>query len=65
MILEQSRKNYSDEKVTLIEKDEIIKADIKTANILNISFATIINNPSNPEYQLSNSIPNGINDPVL
>ena len=39
-----SEKTPSDEEITLIEKDKIIKTDIKTANVLNTFFCTIIIN---------------------
>ena len=41
-----SDKTPSDEKITLIEKDKIIKTDGKTANVLNTFFSTIISNLS-------------------
>ena len=52
-------------KITLIEKDKIIKADTKTANVLNTFFFTIISNLNIPEYPVSDPIYNDINDPVL
>ena len=41
-----SDKTPSDEKITLIEKDKIIKTDGNTANVLNTFFSTIISNLS-------------------
>ena len=52
-------------KITLIEKDKIIKADTKTTNVLNTFFFTIISNLNIPEYPVSDPIYNDINDPVL
>ena len=60
-----SDKTPSDEKITLIEKDKIIKTDTKTDNVLNTFFSTIISNLNIPEYTVSDSISNDINDPVL
>ena len=60
-----SDKTPSDEKITLIEKDKIIKIDTKAANVLNTLFSTIISNLNIPEYPVSDPISNDINDPVL
>ena len=60
-----SDKNLFDEKITLIEKDKIIKTDTKTADVLNIFFSTIISNLNIPEYPVSDLISNDNNDPVL
>ena len=60
-----SDKTPSDEKITLIEKDKIIKTDTKTANVFNTFFSTIISNLNIPEYPVSDLISNDINDPVL
>ena len=60
-----SYKKPSDEKITLTEKDKIIKTDTKTANVLNTVFSTIISNLNIPEYPVSDPISNDINDPVL
>ena len=60
-----SYKTPSDEKLTIIEKDKIIKTDSKTANVLNTFFSTIISNLNIPEYLVPDPISNDINDPVL
>ena len=60
-----SDKTPSDEKVTLTEKDKIVKTDTKTATVLNVFFFTIISNLNIPEYPVSDPISNDINDPVL
>ena len=52
-------------KITLIEKNKIIKTDSKTANVLNTSFSTIISNLNIPEYQVSDPISNDVRDPAL
>ena len=59
-----SNKTPSNEKITLTEKDKIIKTDSKTANVLNIFFSTIISNLNISEYPVSDPISNDINDPV-
>ena len=51
-----SYKTTSDEEITLIEKDKIIKTDSNTANVLNTFFSTIISNLNIPEYQVSDPI---------
>ena len=60
-----SEKPPSNEKITLIENDKIIKTDSKTANLLNTFFSTIISNLNIPEYLVIDPIFNDINDPVL
>ena len=60
-----SDKTPSDENITLIEKDKIIKTNSKTANVLNTFFSTIISNLNIPEYLVSDPISNDVNDPVL
>ena len=55
----------SDEKITLIENDKIIKTDSKAANLLNTFFSTIISNLNIPEYLVIDPIFNDINDRVL
>ena len=60
-----SEKPPSDEKITLIENDKIIKTDSKTANLLNTFFSTIISNLNIPEYLVIDPIFNDINDRVL
>ena len=60
-----SDKTPSDEKITLIEKDKIIKTDSKTANALNTFFSIIIGNLNIPEYQVSDPISNDVSDPAL
>ena len=60
-----SLKIPSDEKITLIEKDKIIKTDSKTVNVLNTFFSTIVSNLNIPEYPVSDPISNDDSDPVL
>ena len=60
-----SDKTPSDEKITLIEKDKIIKTDSKTANVLNTFFSTIISNLNIPEHQVPDPISNDVSDPAL
>ena len=60
-----SDKTPSDEKITVIEKDKTIKANTKTANVLNTFFSTIISNLNILKYPMPDSILNDINDPVI
>ena len=60
-----SDETTSDEKITLIEKDKIIKTDSNAANVLNTFFSTIISNINIPEYQVPDPISNDVSDPVL
>ena len=60
-----SDKTPSEEKITLIENDKIIKTDTKTANVLSTFFSTIISNLNIPEYPVPDPIFSDINDPVL
>ena len=60
-----SDKTPFDEKITLMEKEKIIKTDTKTANVLNTFFSVIISNLDIPENTVSHSIANNINHPVL
>ena len=46
-----SDKTPSDEKITLTEKDKIIKTDSKTVNVFNTFFFSIISNLNIPEYE--------------
>ena len=49
----------------MTEKGKIIKSNIKTANFLNNLFLTITSNLKIPEYLVSGTVSNDINDPVL
>ena len=60
-----SDKTPSDKKITLIEKDKIIKTDRKTSNVLNILFSTIISNLNISEHAVFDCISNDINNRVL
>ena len=60
-----SDKTPSNEKITLIEKNETIKTDTKRANVLNTFFSITISNLNKHEYPVSNSVSNDISDPVL
>ena len=60
-----SDKTPCDEKITLIEKDKIVKSDTKTENVLSTSFSTIISNLNIPEYPVPDPVSSNINDPVL
>ena len=58
-------KTQSNEKITLIEKDKIIKTNTKTANALITFFSAIISNLNIPEYPVPDPISNAINDSAL
>ena len=60
-----SDKTPSDEKITLTEKDKVIKTDKKAANVLNTFFSSINSNLNIPEYLVYHPISNDINAPVL
>ena len=60
-----SDKVTSSEKITLIEKDEIIRNDSDTARVLNTSFSNTVSNLKFPEYTKCDSLLEFISDPVL
>ena len=60
-----SDKPPSDEKINLLEKNKVVKADTTAVNVLNTFFSTIIRNLSIHEYSVSDSICNDINNPAL
>ena len=60
-----SNKVVSNEKITLVEKTEILKSDKETAKVLNNFFSNIIQNLNIPQYRDQDPISNSISDPVL
>ena len=60
-----SDKCPSNEKVILVEEDEIISKDSEVAEVLNTFFSNIVSNLNIPEYQMNDPISDNINDPVL
>ena len=55
----------SSEKITLIEKDEIIGNDSDTAMVLNTSFPNIVSNRKRAYYSKCNPLSEFISEPVL
>ena len=60
-----SNKTKSDEKITLIENDEIVKTDKETAKVLNNFFSNIIKNLDIQQYNVDDPICENIKDPIL
>ena len=60
-----SDKCPSNEKVILVEEDEIISKDSEVAEVLNTFFSNKVSNLNIPEYQMNDPISDNINDPVL
>ena len=58
-----SKKINSNERITLIENDEIIKTEKETAKVLNAFFSNIVQNLQ--EYNVEDPICENINDPLL
>ena len=60
-----SKKNKSNERITLIENDEIIKTEKGTAKVLNTFFSNIVQNLDIQQYNVDDPIFENINDPLL
>ena len=60
-----SDKIVSRGKLTLIEEDEIVEADINIAHILNTFFSNIVSNLKIAEYANCEPVSDNINDPVI
>ena len=60
-----SKKIKSNERITLIENDEIIKTEKGTAEVLNAFFSNIVQNLDIQQYNVNNPICENINDPPL
>ena len=60
-----SKKIKSNERITLIEKDEIIKTEKGTAKVLNASFSNIVQHLDIQQYNVDDPICENINDPLL
>ena len=60
-----SKKIKSNEKITLIENDEIIKTEERTAKVLNAFFLNIVQNLDIQQYNVDDSICENINDSLL
>ena len=59
------KKIYYNEKITLIENDEIIKTEKGTAKVLNAFFSNIDQNPDIHQYIVDDSTCKNINNPLL
>ena len=59
-----SDKVTSNQKITLIENDEIINNDQETARIFNTFFSNIVSNLNIPEYSNCDRTSDNMNDPV-
>ena len=60
-----SKKIKSNERITLIENDEIIKTEKGTAKVLNAFFSNIVQNLDIQQYNVDDPICENINDPLL
>ena len=60
-----SKKIKSNERITLIENDEIIKTEKGTSKVLNTFFSNIIQNLGIQQYNVDDPICENINDPLL
>ena len=60
-----SKKIKSNERITLIENDEIIKTEKGTAKVLNAVFSNIVQNLDIQQYNVDDPISENINDPLL
>ena len=60
-----SDKKRSTNKITLIDKEEIIMGDYSTAKVLNIFFSNIVSNLNIAEYANCEPLANNISDTVL
>ena len=60
-----SKKIKSNERIPLIENDEIIKTEKGTAKVLNAFFSNIVQNLDIQQYNVDDPIYENINDPLL
>ena len=60
-----SKKIKSNERIDLIENDEIIKTEKGIANVLNAFFSNIVQNLDIQQYNVDDPICENINDPLL
>ena len=60
-----SKKIKSNERITLIENDEIIKTEKETAKVLNAFFSNIVQNLDIQQYNVDDPICENMNDPLL
>ena len=55
----------SSEKITLVENDDILENDKRTATVFNIFFSNIITNLVIPQYIEEEPISQNIDDPLM
>ena len=60
-----SDKCHLNEKIIIVENDEIISNDNEVAEVLNTFFSNIVSNLSIPEYPVNDPFIDNINDPIL
>ena len=60
-----SNKIISNEKITIVECDEIIRSDNETAKVLNEFFANIVTNLNIPQFNQIDRTSENISDPVI
>ena len=60
-----SNKVVSNEKITLIENNNIIENDEKTATVLNNFFSNVITSLNIPQYNETEPVSQNINDPLI
>ena len=60
-----SNKVVSNEKITLVENDDILENDNKTATVFNNFFSNIITNLGIPQYIEEEPVSQNINDPLI
>ena len=53
------------ERITLIENDEIIKTEKRTAEVLNAFFSNIVQNRDIQQYNVDEPVCENIDDPLL
>ena len=60
-----SDKITSKEKITLIEENEIVSNDERTAQVLNAFFSNIVGILNIPEYVINDLISDNVSDPII
>ena len=60
-----SNKIISNEKITIVEGDKIIRSDNETAKVLNEFFANIVTNLNIPQFNQIDRTSENISDPVI
>ena len=60
-----SNKIISDEKITIVEGDKIIRSDEETAKVLNEFFSNVVTNLNIPQFNQIDRTSDNISDPVI